>query len=221
MAQIHINDGKAEIIVSGELPGTAALTFLVEGTDKTAITIASVEQITHTVVAVPTANIASGAIVEKGTKIELSCATAGATIYYTLDGSCPCDNTDARKVYDGTPIVINETTTIKAMAVAPDMTESDVAEFTYIVDGTGIQEVTINGQIQVWPLPVRDKVNVSAGGIIINSVTVSAMNGTIIVSSNKVAPTVTIDVSTVPSGIYIVNVTTIDGLYSRKILKVD
>ena len=207
MAQIHINDGKAEIIVSGELPGTAALTFLVEGTDKTAITIASVEQITHTVVAVPTANIASGAIVEKGTKIELSCATAGATIYYTLDGSCPCDNTDARKVYDGT--------------VAPDMTESDVAEFTYIVDGTGIQEVTINGQIQVWPLPVRDKVNVSAGGIIINSVTVSAMNGTIIVSSNKVAPTVTIDVSTVPSGIYIVNVTTIDGLYSRKILKVD
>ena len=39
------NEGKAEITVSGELPGTAALTFSVEGTDKTAMTIANVEQI--------------------------------------------------------------------------------------------------------------------------------------------------------------------------------
>ena len=215
------NDGKATITVSGELPGTAALTFSVEGTDKITVTIASVEQITHTAVVPPTASIASGTVVEKGTKIELSCTTEGATIYYTLNGSCPCENTSTRKVYDGTPIVINETTTIKAMAVAPDMTESDVAEFTYIVDGSGIEEVTINGQIQVWPLPVRDKLNVTVGGKNIKSVVVSSMNGVLVASSAKSATTITLDVSKIPTGIYIINVTTDGGTFYRKIMKVE
>ena len=127
------NDGKAEIIISGELPGIAALTFSVEGTDKTAIAIANVELSSNIVVAKPLTNIASGTIVDIGTAVTLSCATEGVTIYYTLDGSCPCDNTGSRMVYDGTPIIINEAVTIKAIAVAPDMTESDVATFVYDV----------------------------------------------------------------------------------------
>jgi len=215
------NNGKAEITVSGELPGTAALTFSVEGTDKTALTIASVEQRVYAVVAAPTANIASGSVVEKETKIELFCSTEGATIYYTLDGSCPCEDTDARKVYDGTPIVINETTTIKAMAVAPDMTESDVAEFNYVVNGIiGIEDVAINGQIRVYPLPVHDELNITAGGKTIKSVTISFMNGVLVASSANATTKVTLDVSKIPTGIYIINITTDSGSFSRKILKV-
>ena len=216
------NDGKAEIAVNGELPGTAALTFSVEGTDKTAMTIAKVEQIVIKTVATPKASIASGTVVEKGTAITLTCETEGATIYYTLDGSCPCDNTDSRKVYDGTPIIINESVTIKAMAVAPDMYESEVAEFTYIVDdATGINEVTLNDEIQVFPLPLRDILNVTANGKIIKSVTVSSMNGVLVASANKAATKVTLNISTMPTGIYIINVVTESGSYSRKILKVD
>lgn len=215
------NDGKAEITVNGELPGTAALTFSVEGTDKTAMTIANVEQIVIKTVATPKASIASGTVVEKGTAITLTCETEGATIYYTLDGSCPCDNTDARKVYDGTPIIINETVTIKAMAMAPDMYESDVAEFTYLVEGTGIDDVLINGQIQIYPLPVRDKVNITAGGKVIKSVTISSMNGVVVASTGKPTTIVTLDVSRIPTGIYIINVVTVDRTFSRKILKVE
>ena len=214
------NDGKAEITVSGELPGTAALTFSVEGIDKTAVTIANVEQVAIKTVATPKASIASGTVVEKGTTITLSCETEGATIYYTLDGSCPCNETDARKIYDGTPIVINETVTIKAMAVNPDMYESEVAEFSYIVEGTGIDDVTINGQIQIYPLPVCDEVNISAGGKTIKNVAVSSMNGIVVASTGKPATKVTLDVSRIPMGIYIINVTTIDSSFSRKILKV-
>lgn len=216
------NDGNAEITVSGELPGTAALTFSVEGTDKTAITIANVEQIVNKTVATPKASIASGSVVEKGAAITLTCETEGATIYYTLDGSCPCDNTDARKVYDGTPIIINESVTIKAMAVAPNMYESELAEFTYLVEGTtGIDDVKVNDQIQISPLPVHDKVNISAGGKAIKSVTISSMNGVVVASANKPATTVTLDVSRIPTGIYITNVTTVDSTFSRKILKVE
>lgn len=214
-------DGKAEITVIGELPGSASLTYTIDGYDLTATTNVTVDIVLYTTVATPIASIASGSVVEKGTTVELFCATEGATIYYTLDGSCPCNETAARKVYDGTPIVINETTTIKAMAVASGMTESDIAEFTYIIDDTGIEEVTINGQIKVWPLPVRDKLNVTAGGKTIKSVTVSSMNGVVAVSSARTATKVTLDVGRIPTGIYIINVKTDNGFFSRKILKVE
>ena len=156
------DDGKAEITVSGELPGTAALTFSVEGTDKTAMTIANVEQIVIKTVATPKASIASGTVVEKGTAITLTCETEGATIYYTTDGSCPCDNTASRKAYDGTPIVINKTVTIKAMATALDMTESDVAEFSYIVENVAIKG-DVNGDGAVDIADVVAVYNIMAG----------------------------------------------------------
>ncbi len=214
-------DGKASIVVLGELPGTAVLRYAIDGYDLTAQTLVNVNIASITACATPAASIASGTVVEKGTAITLTCETEDATIYYTLDGSCPCNETDARKVYDGTPIVINKTMTIKAMAVAPDMSESDVVEFTYIVEGTGIDDVTVNGQIQIYPLPVRDKVNISAGGKAIKSVTISSMNGVVVASANKPATTVTLDVSRIPTGIYIINATTVDSTFSRKILKVE
>lgn len=213
------SDGTAQITVTGELPGTAALTFSVDGTDKTAMTIANVEQVIYKTVAMPTTSIASGTLVDMGTQITLSCATEGAIIYYTLDGSCPCDESANRFIYDGTPIVINGNVTIKAMAVIPGMSESDVAEFVYTVDG--IEEVTWNNNIQVYPLPLRHKVNVKAGGKTIKSVTISSMNGMVVASSSKVSKEVALDVSLIPTGVYIIHVKTTDGIFSRKILKVE
>lgn len=219
--QVLIDEqGKAEITISGELPGTAALTFSIEGTDKTAQTLVQVKQKGHSNVAVPTANIASGTVVEKGTKIELACATEGATIYYTLDGSCPCENTESRKVYDGTPIVINKTTTIKAIAITTDWAESEMAEFTYLVDGTGIEDVTILDDIRIYPLPVRNILNITAGGHIIERIVLSSTNGTIVASSNQAATKTTLDVSKIPAGIYIIHVTTKNGNFNRKLLKI-
>ena len=125
------DQGKAELTVYGELPGAAALSFTIDGYDLMAMTIVNVENIAYKTVATPTANVASGSTVTKGAEVTLSCKTEGATIYYTLDGSCPCD--EATRLTYTAPIVINETVTIKAMAVASDMYESDVAEFDYTV----------------------------------------------------------------------------------------
>ena len=215
-------EGKAEIPVTGELPGVAAVTFTIDGYDLSETTIVSVEQIEYKAVAMPTANIASGTTVEKGTKITLSCATEGATIYYTLDGSCPCDPTADRKVYDGTPIVINESVTIKAMAAAPNMGESDVAEFIYIVDKTdALDEVTLDEHLRIYPLPVRDKLNVTAGGKIIKRVTLTSVSGTTVVTATKPATLVSLDVRALATGIYIITIAAEDKTYSRKIVKVD
>lgn len=142
-------EGKAKLIVSGELPGASAITYTIDGYDLTATTIVNVNTLDMKTCEMPTANVASGSIVHIGTPIKLSCATEGATIYYTLDGSCPCNETEARKVYDGTPIIANGDVTIKAMAVASDMYESDVAEFTYKSSGLLYADMNRDGVVNV------------------------------------------------------------------------
>lgn len=135
-------DGKAEVTVTGELPGTAALTYTIEGYDIEGNSTVKIAQAGQQTVATPTANVASGSEVQKGAAITLACETKDATIYYTLDGSCPCLNTENRKVYDGTPVIINETSVLKVMATAEGMAESDIAEYTYIVStASGIKQV--------------------------------------------------------------------------------
>ena len=86
-------------------------------------------------VATPKASRISGTEVARGTTVELTCNTEGATIWYTLDGTCPCDENGTRQQYTG-PIAINGHTIIKAFAVMGVMQESEVATFEYFVIAT-------------------------------------------------------------------------------------
>lgn len=143
------NSGKAVIAVHGDLPGSTSLLYSIEDYDLTASTLVKVMMENQMTVAIPTATIASGSEVEKGTAVYLHCATEGATIFYTLDGSCPCDLSPARKVYDGSPIIINSTVTIKAMATAPDLYDSEVATFVYRVVGGKKGDVNGDGEVNI------------------------------------------------------------------------
>ncbi len=66
-------------------------------------------------------------------EVELGCATTGAVIHYTTDGSEPSEDS---QVYSGDPIKIEASTTIKAKAFAEGMLASDTAEFAYTIEGT-------------------------------------------------------------------------------------
>lgn len=59
--------------------------------------------------------------------LEITCATEGATIYYTLNGDDPDDNSSEYT----SPISIDATTTLKAIAYAPGLDPSSIAEATY------------------------------------------------------------------------------------------
>ena len=214
------SEGRAEITIYGELPGTAALTFAVEGTDLTAVTTVNVDQPSGDSVEAPTASIASGAYVEKGTELYLSCATDNAQIYYTTDGSCPCETSGSRQLYDGSPIVITETVTIKAIAVGGDGSESEVAEFNYLVDSSHVTDLT-DDTLEIYPLPVRDRLNVSAGGTPISYVSLTSVSGQTVALENSVNTLVTIDVTAIPKGVYIINIVAGNRTYSRKIVKVN
>ena len=72
--------------------------------------------------------------VEEGTytavqNVTITCTTDGATIYYTTDGTDP---TSSSSVYS-TPVVINESCTLKAIAIKGGE-ESYVASATYIIN---------------------------------------------------------------------------------------
>jgi hypothetical protein len=61
--------------------------------------------------------------------VEITCATEGATIIYTLDGSKP--TAAYGEIYDG-PILIETTTIVRAMAFKPDWLQTNVDTHSYI-----------------------------------------------------------------------------------------
>jgi len=71
---------------------------------------------------------------EDNVTITITCATPNSTIYYTLDGTDPVvpggRNVTGTQVYSG-PINITSTTTLKAVAAATDMINSDTVTETY------------------------------------------------------------------------------------------
>ncbi|MGD0091323.1 MAG: chitobiase/beta-hexosaminidase C-terminal domain-containing protein [Planctomycetota bacterium] len=82
-----------------------------------------------TTVATPTFGPAEGTYY-KAQSVTISCATDGATIYYTTDGTVP---TASSSVYAGA-LNVAATTTVKAVALNPGMTESSVPSATYTIE---------------------------------------------------------------------------------------
>ena len=77
----------------------------------------------------PTFSPAAMTFVADSLDVTLACATAGATIRYTLDGTEPTSSSTAYSA----PITINVSTTIKAKAFKSGYVASDTASATYII----------------------------------------------------------------------------------------
>lgn len=71
-----------------------------------------------------------GGPVDLNDTVSISCATPGATIYYTTDGTTP---TTGSTVYSA-PITITDDVTIKAFATKAGLTDSGVASEAYVVN---------------------------------------------------------------------------------------
>ena len=134
-------NGLATLTLNGDLPGAAMLTLTMDNTDVQAHSKVRVD-VENEMASTPTASIRNGEQVEGGTKLSFECATEGATIYYTLDGSCPC-NEETRILYTGPFTLPKGVVTVKVIAVAEYLYDSDVATFIYQVnEQTGINTAT-------------------------------------------------------------------------------
>ena len=78
----------------------------------------------------PVFSLAAGTYTE-AQKVTISTETAGAVIYYTMDGTEP---TTESTVYGGEEITITETTTLKAVAKRPEGSVSETAEAVYTIN---------------------------------------------------------------------------------------
>ncbi len=125
------DEGKATITVKGGLPGQAQLSFSIEDVTETGDCM--IDVVTEIITAeAPKSSRASGTAVYRGSKIELTTESKDATIYFTTDGSCPCDENGTRRKYT-VPIIINEDTKILAMTSVGngDDDVSETVEFNY------------------------------------------------------------------------------------------
>ena len=79
-------------------------------------------------VATPVFSMTSGTYYEE-IDVEISCATEGATIYYTLDGSDPT----AESEFYAEPIHVDSEMTIKAIAMMEGYDDSGIATASYVI----------------------------------------------------------------------------------------
>lgn len=124
-------DGNVFLTVKGNVPGTSVLTFSIDDVPVKGSCVIDVVNELITPEA-PYSSRASGSEVYRGTKVELFTDTQNGEIYYTLDGSCPCDENGSRRKYT-LPILIEEDTHILAITVAGEgiVENSETVEFNY------------------------------------------------------------------------------------------
>jgi hypothetical protein len=88
------------------------------------------------------------------TSVTISSNETGATIYYTTDGTTP---TTSSSIYNGTPVTVGNGTTLKAIAVVDDCSDSLVTSVTYVVPSSyNLPEAipsgtaTVDGNLSDW-----------------------------------------------------------------------
>ena len=210
-------DGEADVLIQGDLPGVELITFNLDNPELSASTKVNVMESAPWWVDAPEASVPSETELERGATVTLSSQTEGAVIYYTLDGSNPYDS-DTRILYNGTPVVINAETTLKAIAIVEDKGRSDVRTYHYTIKvGTEIRGVN-GSDISVVPVRVHDSFEVSGvDGTF--SVSVYSMTGQRLILSSQVRNGQRINATTLPTGVYLVVVSGDNTYSTHRIIK--
>ena len=99
-------NGTAVFQVTAGLPGTAKLDILLEDSDLAESVSFIVESPAPKAAAVEASP--AGGKVEAGTEVSLHTKTPGASIYYTLDGTCPCVEDSPSRLLYTEPIKLTE-----------------------------------------------------------------------------------------------------------------
>ncbi len=116
-------------IAVGETMTIKAIAVKEGMTDSEIVSAAYTINIPSEQVATPTFTPAAGEYTA-AQSVEIACATEGAAIYYTTDGTDP---TAASTAYTAA-IAVGETMTIKAIAVKEGMTDSEIATAAYTIN---------------------------------------------------------------------------------------
>ena len=143
----------------------------------------------------PVFNPAAGAV-KKGTKVSIACATEGAVIYYTVDGTEPTAESTEYK----DEIEITANVTVKAIAIKGEA-KSEVVEAAYTIDFTANEDEELAG-VTVYPNPSNGLFNIDLP--VAATIEVFASNGVLTQRVNAAAGVFTLTLDR--SGIYFLRI---------------
>ena len=149
-------------------------------------------------------------------RVNLSCATDGATIYYTYDGTDP-DETSNEFVTDF-PLNMSHYT-LKAIAMKEDMVNSAIAVYDY--NPSGIVNYELRDNLSVYPNPATDRVfiGVRNGDVAIEKVELYNAYGQLLRSVDVSAANAEISVGTLATGTYFAKVFTDKGVATLPVIR--
>ncbi len=129
---LTLSGGQASYTTATLTAGTHTITAAYSGSSTLQASSASVtEDITPPCTETPIITPAAGTYISTES-VTITDATAGATIYYTLNGSTPTSGS----IKYTAPIFLTNSTTVNAIAVAAGNTTCDVASATYTIVGS-------------------------------------------------------------------------------------
>jgi len=122
-------------------------------------------------------------------QVTITSSTSGATIYYTTDGTTP---TTASTKY-AAPVSVSTTTTLKAIATAPNLSNSAVASGVYTIQAAAAARPSFSPAPGTYANPINLSINSTTAGATIYYTTDGTTPST---SSNKYAGPVPINITT-------------------------
>lgn len=148
------------------------------GLENSAVSVANIIITNPTALAATPIISPSTGIYAGSQNVSVSCATLGATIYYTTSGNTPVIGAGFTKVYSGS-FNIASSTTVRAMATAPGMLNSAVA-VSFITIGPGrvavnegfdeeMSEAIPTKKLRAYPNPTSDVVNLVSSELLENA----------------------------------------------------
>ncbi len=147
-------------------------------------------------------------------RMTLTCATEGASMYYTIDGSDPDENSYAYT--DAVPFYLNVHYIIKAIAMKEGMVNSEIAVYDY--DPTGLPTIDMDDPLMVYPNPASDRVFIHFESKSINFEKVELYNayGQLVKVVDVNSAVMEIPVSTLATGTYFAKIFTEQGIVGTR-----
>ena len=149
--------------------------------------------------------------------MNLTCATEGASVYYTIDNSDPDEN--SYEFTSDVPFHLNVHIYFKAIAMKEGMVNSAIATYDY--DPVGIVTYELRDNLIVYPNPAVDNVTISAkdNNLVIEKVELYNIYGQLLNSVKVSGTQAEVAVGTLATGTYFAKVFTDKGITTMPVIR--
>lgn len=150
-------------------------------------------------------------------RVNITCATEGASIYYTLDGTDPDESAN---LFTGLfPLTLNVHYTLKAVAMKEGMVNSDIAVYDY--NPSGINNFELRNNLSVYPNPAINNVtiNVKNDNVTIEKVELYNIYGQLLNMMYVNGNTAEVSVHALATGTYFAKIFTDKGIVTMPVIR--